>query len=61
MQVDHDSGNRVTRVALQALRDQSVFLPRLYGAAVLAGVSRRTGGHDLVMMLCAYTTVASDR
>ncbi|WP_254960209.1 glycosyltransferase family 2 protein [Cyanobium sp. BA5m-10] len=39
VQVDHESDNRVTRgPSLQALRDQGVFLPRLYAAAMLAGV-----------------------
>ena len=39
VQVDHESGNRVTRgPSRQALRDQGEFLPRLYSAAVLAGV-----------------------
>lgn len=39
VQVDHESVNRVTRgPSLQALRDQGVFLPRLYAAAMLAGV-----------------------
>ena len=39
VQVDHESDNRVTRgPSVQALRDQGEFLPRLYAAAVLAGV-----------------------
>ena len=39
VQVDHESDNRVTRgPSVQALRDQGIFLPRLYAAAVLAGV-----------------------
>lgn len=39
VQVDHESTNRVTRgPSLQALQDQGLFLPRLYAAAVLAGV-----------------------
>lgn len=39
VQVDHESGNRVTRgPSLQALRDQGEFLPRLYAAALLSGV-----------------------
>ena len=39
VQVDHESDNRVTRGScMHALRDQARFLPRLYAAAVLAGV-----------------------
>ena len=39
VQVDHESENRVTRgPSLQALKGQGEFLPRLYAAAVLAGV-----------------------
>jgi len=40
VQVDHESDNRVTRgPSDRALRDQGIFLPRLYSAALLAGVA----------------------
>ena len=39
VQVDHDSTNRVTRgPAASALRDEAQFYPRLFGAAMHAGV-----------------------
>lgn len=39
VQVDHESANRVTRgPVVEALCDAALFFPRLYGAALLAGV-----------------------